>query len=174
MHKPCLDMMLKCFQHFVKVIFIRINIIMKSCHFSIQPLEKIQVSLFKLSSDLNQFVIRLSLFEFTCEYRAVGWWGCALGWESACANPVMTFPIKKRSNTELFIYKTAAVYKQASGVRDEINRGNQPGVEGFSIPWAEKVWEWEIRRQPVSKWVTEMWRRLNTSIKVKQRKELYR
>jgi len=34
-------------------------------------------------------------------------------------NPVMIFPTKKRINTELFIDKTAALYKGISQIRDK-------------------------------------------------------
>jgi len=45
--------------------------------------------------------------------------------KSSTENPVMTFPIKKRVNTELFIYRMAALYIAESWVRDMTNEGNQ-------------------------------------------------
>jgi len=58
------------------------------------------------------------------------------------ANPVMTIPIKKRINTELFIDRTAALYI-AKWSDQECGEGGQPLVLG--IPYAksgQKMREW--------------------------------
>jgi len=43
-----------------------------------------------------------------------------------CGNAVKTFPIKKRINTELFIDRMAAFYKEKTLVRVITNEGDQP------------------------------------------------
>jgi len=44
----------------------------------------------------------------------------------ACKNPVMTLPVKKRINTELFIDRTTALYILVSRIKDEINKRDEP------------------------------------------------
>jgi len=47
--------------------------------------------------------------------------------ESVCENPVMTVPIKKRINTELFIERTAAFYIGETRIREVTEMtGDQP------------------------------------------------
>jgi len=45
--------------------------------------------------------------------------------EKTGGNPVMTFPIKKRINTELFIDRMAALYKGETLIRVGTNAGDQ-------------------------------------------------
>jgi len=40
--------------------------------------------------------------------------------------PLMTFPIKKRINNELFIDRMAALYMGETPIRGVTNEGNQP------------------------------------------------
>jgi len=45
--------------------------------------------------------------------------------DEICVKPVMTFPIKKRINTELFIDRTPPLYKPETGL-GMIKKGSQP------------------------------------------------
>jgi len=48
--------------------------------------------------------------------------------ERTCENPAVTFPIKKKINTELFIHKTAAFSIGETGIRVVANEDDQPEV----------------------------------------------
>jgi len=43
-----------------------------------------------------------------------------------CENPAMTFPIKKRISTEMFIDRTAALYIEESQIKIMTNESDQP------------------------------------------------
>jgi len=79
---------------------------------------------------------------------AVVWRECLLRWK----NPVMTFPLKKRINTELFIVRIRdALYIGETRIRVVTDEGDQWGAQMISL--YQKVWEWKIRCQLILKWV---------------------
>jgi len=56
---------------------------------------------------------------------------------------LITFPIKKRINTELFVERTAAFYKGVAGIRVKINEVDSLSwsllIGGASLPCAEAL-----------------------------------
>jgi len=53
-----------------------------------------------------------------CSGESVVFWK-----ERTCGNPVMTFPIKKKFNIELFIDETAALFKRKTQIKVATNGG---------------------------------------------------
>jgi len=66
------------------------------------------------------------------------------------ANPVMTFPIKKRINTEQFLDITVALYKVDGRIDQECGEGGQPLIRRLSIKVPKDAGRTK-KRQPVLK-----------------------
>jgi len=81
---------------------------------------------FDVSQELDEIRNKLKV---TLNNGAVVWR------ERMCENPMMTFPIKKRIHTELFIDRTAALYILESWIRDTIHKGIEPVA---LVGWRDK------------------------------------
>jgi len=70
--------------------------------------------------------------------------------KNMCESPVMTFPIKKRINTELFIDRTAALNIKENWIREETSEGDQPVA---LVDWRN---EYALRRNAMGRkdWVS--------------------
>jgi len=82
-----------------------------------------------LSTAFQPIVVQVNHL-FTTIYEKVGCVvrrGCVCEpYERVCENPVMTFTIKKRFNTVLFIDRIAALYIGNTRIRVLTNEGDQP------------------------------------------------